>query len=202
MVENALAVITGLAWTVAYLGIIHRGFRDKTYGMPLTALALNITWEFIFAFLVPGRFGLQVAINVVWFCFDVVILYTYFAFGRKEFPASVHQRWFIPWGVLLVAISFVTQYSAAREFPDLPMDTYTAFVVNVIMSVAFITMLARRGSRAGQSLVIATSKWLGSAAVTVLVFLDLGSSLLLTLGVCVFVLDVIYIVMLARTRAA
>jgi hypothetical protein len=37
-----LVGISGLAWTVVYLFLIRAGFKDKTYGMPLFALALNI----------------------------------------------------------------------------------------------------------------------------------------------------------------
>lgn len=59
--------------------------------MPLFALALNITWEFIFSFVVRSRLSLQVAINVTWFFFDLVILYTYLRYGRKEFPGTVKR---------------------------------------------------------------------------------------------------------------
>ncbi len=40
---------SGLFWTVTYLLIIRRGFRDQTYGMPLVALCANLAWEFIFS---------------------------------------------------------------------------------------------------------------------------------------------------------
>jgi hypothetical protein len=29
-----LTLFSGLCWTIVYLDIINRGFRDKTYGMP------------------------------------------------------------------------------------------------------------------------------------------------------------------------
>ena len=193
---NALTLISGISWTIVYLAIINRGFRDKTYGMPLFALALNITWEFIFSFLFGGRFSPQLVINIIWFSFDVVILYTYFRYGRKEFPKTIDQKWFVPWSVAAIAVGFVTQYFAALEFPGLAGAMYSAFVINLIMSILFIDMLVRRNSVEGQSMAIAVFKWLGTAAPTILFYLDTGSDLVLALGVAVFVFDLLYIGML------
>ena len=193
---NILTLISGISWTIVYLAIINRGFRDKTYGMPLFALALNITWEFIFSFLFGGRFSPQLVINIIWFSFDVVILYTYFRYGRKEFPKTIDQKWFVPWSVAAIAVGFVTQYFTALEFPGLAGSMYSAFVINLIMSILFIDMLVRRNSVEGQSMVIAVFKWLGTAAPTILFYLDTGSNLVLALGVAIFVFDLIYIGML------
>jgi hypothetical protein len=47
----SLEIGSGIFWTLVYLLIIRLGFRDKTYGMPITALCANISWEFIFSFM-------------------------------------------------------------------------------------------------------------------------------------------------------
>jgi len=59
-----LTLISGIGWSVVYLGLINRGFKDKTYGMPLFALAFNIAWEFMYAFVVNFGFNLQKAVNI------------------------------------------------------------------------------------------------------------------------------------------
>lgn len=46
---TVLAALSGLAWTVVYLDCIRVGFRDRTYAMPVAALALNIAWESLHA---------------------------------------------------------------------------------------------------------------------------------------------------------
>ena len=71
--------------------------------MPFFALALNLSWEFLFSFIFGGSWSLQKVINVTWFFLDVAILYTYFRYGRKEFPSSVDQKWFLPWSWLAIA---------------------------------------------------------------------------------------------------
>ena len=67
-------------------------------------------------------------------------------------------------------------------------------------------MLVRRGSREGQSFVIAISKWIGTLAPTIL-FGVIGSGafkgpsfLILVLGVLCSVFDLIYIYLLNRAR--
>lgn len=40
-------------WLASYLGIIWRGFKDRSYGMPLVALGTNISWECVFSFVYP-----------------------------------------------------------------------------------------------------------------------------------------------------
>lgn len=49
--DLALKLGLGVSWTLAYMLIIKRRFQDKTFGMPLTALCANLSWEFIFSFL-------------------------------------------------------------------------------------------------------------------------------------------------------
>ncbi|MBN1139121.1 MAG: hypothetical protein JXM73_21250 [Anaerolineae bacterium] len=191
-----LTITSGVSWTIVYLAIIYRGFKDRTYGMPFFALALNIAWEFIFSFLFGGHMSLQKVINITWFLFDVVILYTYFRYGRKEFPPAVDQKWFVPWIWLAIAVGFVTQYFAALEFPGLFGPTYPAFVINLVMSILFIAMLVRRNGVEGQSMGVALFKWLGTAAPTILFYVNTGSNLVLALGGCVFVFDLIYAAML------
>jgi hypothetical protein len=193
-----LTLISGISWTIVYLAIIYRGFKDRTYGMPFFALALNLTWEFLYSFLFGGDASLQLVINVIWFAFDLVILYTYFRYGRSEFPASVDPKWFVPWSILALVVGFVTQYFTALEFPGLPGAMYSAFVINLVMSILFIGMLVRRTGVEGQSMGVAVFKWLGTAAPTLLFYLVSGSKLVLALGVLVFVFDLIYIGMLVQ----
>jgi hypothetical protein len=194
---TVLTLISGISWTIVYLDIINRGFRDKTYGMPLFALAFNIGWEFIFGFLVVEGYSLQRIVNAVWFVFDAVIVVTYFRYGRREFPSTV-QRWFIPWSVVAFVVAFVVLYVANLEFPDFWGARYSAFVQNLMMSILFIGMLVARNDIRGQSMYIAIFKWLGTLAPTIQVYAQTGSNLILVLGMAIFVYDVTYIALLYR----
>jgi hypothetical protein len=43
-----LTALSGLAWTVVYIEAIRVGFTQRTYALPVVALALNIAWESIY----------------------------------------------------------------------------------------------------------------------------------------------------------
>jgi len=190
-----LTLISGISWTIVYIAIINRGFKDKTYGMPLFALAFNITWEFIFGFLVGEGFSLQKVVNSIWFLLDAVIVYTYFKYGRREFPKTV-DRFFVLWSLMAFGIAFITIYFTHFEFEDFWGARYSAFAQNLMMSVLFIGMLVRRNNVEGQSMYIAIFKWLGTLAPTIQMFVQTGSTLILILGIGCFLYDVIYIGML------
>ena len=77
-----LLTISGFFFLVAYVEIIRVGFRDKTYGMPLRALLVSITWEFTYSFICHG--GIQQYIDYLWFALDVVIFYQLLKYWRTE----------------------------------------------------------------------------------------------------------------------
>ncbi len=194
---TTLTLVSGISWTIVYIDHINRGLRDKTCGMPFFALAFNITWEFIYAFLIYQGLPLQRVVNLIWLLLDLGILYTYFRFGPQEFPRA-YAGYFIPWSLAALAAAFLTLYVAGSEFPGTRGGTYSAFAQNLMMSILFIAMLVRRGDVRGQSMYIALFKWIGTLAPTILVTLATGSRLVLILGACIFLYDVVYVVMLYR----
>jgi hypothetical protein len=209
-----LTIISGVCWTIVYIEGIRLGFKDRSYAIPFYALALNFAWESLYTFYGFRINGVDVqnVFNAVWLTFDVGILYTYFKFGRKYFNnRSASHRWsnrkvFIGWSVLGLVTAFAIEYSFIREFGVAKGAAYSAFPQNLLMSVLFIAMLARRGNRDGQSLTIAVSKWLGTLAPTI-VYGVLGASgfprgslLILIVGIFCSVFDLIYIRMLAKVK--
>jgi hypothetical protein len=206
--KTTLTIVSGICWTIVYFDGIRLGFRDKSYAIPFYALALNFAWEGLytyFGFRINGV-NVQNIFNAVWFTFDIGILYTYFKFGRKYFPAGYKSSAFIGWSVLGLITAFALEYSFIREFGVAKGAAYSAFPQNLIMSVLFITMLVRRGNREGQSLTIAVNKWIGTLAPTILYGVvgeggfPRGSFLILIFGIFCSVFDLIYIRLLARTK--
>ncbi|WP_217447542.1 hypothetical protein [Maribellus comscasis] len=201
-------LISGIAWTVVYIDCIRIGFKHKTYAIPLWALALNISWEIqhgIIGFHILGP-SLQVVINGIWALFDIIILITFFKFGKKYFPKNIKNKWFYIWGILVLLVSFVVEFIFIVEFGRILGGGYSAFLQNLLMSVLFIRMLVQRNSAEGQSTTIAISKFVGTLAPTVL-FGIVGSitmggpnKLMLWTGILIAVIDVIYIMMLQKAK--
>lgn len=197
-----LSVLSGIAWTIVYIAAIRIGFQEHTYAMPIAALGLNIAWETIYAVHdLSDGVSVQAIINVVWALADTVIVYTFFRFGRAEFPRFVSRAMFIAWGILIIAISYVVQWLFIAEFGAGRAIGYSAFLQNALMSGLFVALvISRRGSR-GQSLVIAAAKWIGTLAPTIAFgVIATFNPLILGLGLICSVLDLIYIGLLLWVR--
>jgi hypothetical protein len=199
--DTALSLISGVCWTIVYVEIIRLGFKGKTYGMPLFALALNICWECVHAYLYlttdPGN--IQGWINLLWFLFDIAIVITYIKYGKSDFSKFCDSKYFIPWSLLALVMSFAVQAGFVAEFGEMGAG-YSAFLQNLLMSILFITMFFVRKGGKGQSLPIAVFKWLGTLAPTILAGIIHGYVLLLILGIFCSIFDIMYIFLLGRSK--
>jgi hypothetical protein len=200
--ELLLSALSGIAWTIVYIVAIRIGFRYKTYAMPVAALGLNIAWEWIYAINgLSNSPGFQSYVNLVWALGDVLILVTFFRYGRAELPSFVTRPMFIAWGIGVVAVSVAIQLLFIGEF-NTHSAAYSAFLQNLLMSGLFIAMfVSRRGAR-GQSLTIAIAKWIGTLAPTILLGVIQNSPFVLGIGIMCSIFDLAYIGLLlwARTK--
>ena len=102
-----LGIASGVFWLITYLLLIKRGYQDKACGMPMAALALNISWEFIFSFVHPHG-GIQLIINIAWFALDSIIVFQYLRYESARRPSEYVRR------IFLRRLSFHTR----RRIPD------------------------------------------------------------------------------------
>lgn len=202
--STALAVGSGLCWTLAYLLVIRIGLRERTYGMPLVAFAANISWEFIYSFVHPSN-GVQHDINIVWFLLDCGIGYTVVRFGPSEFP-YLPRSVFYGCLVALLALAYPAVYLFGTQF-DAGDGVFSAFAMNLMMSALFIAMFTARPAGHGQSVGIATAKLAGTALASgaLAVKGDLAAryhgGLLPYLYIAVFALDLVYLGLVLSVRA-
>jgi hypothetical protein len=194
---TALAVGSGLFWTLTYVLIIRRGLADRTYGMPLVALCANLSWEFIFSVIRPHH-GVQHIVDIVWLCLDLVIAYTAVRFGPREFPYL--PRWAFYSGLAgTLVLSYLGVDLVCREF-DGGAGAYAAFGQNLMMSGLFLAMLAARFTAgrglAGQSAWIAAAKLIGTALASLAIWVGgdyAHSGLLAYLYFAILVVDLAYL---------
>ena len=189
-----LTVISGLAWTIVYIESVRVGFRDKTYAIPIAALALNFGWESTYAvYDLMTSVSIQAGVNLIWALADLAIVFTFFKFGRAEFPSLVTRSMFVAWGILIFGVAYLVQWLFIAGFGTHDASRYSAFLQNALMSALFIQMaITRRGLR-GQTLNIAIAKWLGTLAPTILFGVIEGSGFILGLGIICSVFDLVYI---------
>ena len=194
-----IMMIGGLFWSATYILIIRRGFKDKTFGIPMAALCANISWEAIFAFISPHDVP-QLYVNYIWFSLDVVIVMQFLKYGKKEFPNI--PRWQL-YAVFALGISIAVPMilSVNYELED-NVGAYAAFGQNLMMSVLFVTMLINRKGIGGQSFYIALFKMIGTGLSSLAFYLyrpiAQDSFLLQFLFIAIFIFDLIYTIGIYR----
>jgi len=186
---------SGLLWTLAYILILRRGWKDKTYGMPIAALAANLGWEFLFSFVLPHK-APQLQVNYVWFLFDLGLLWQCARFGKWEQRHPwVRKNFFLILPASLLC-GFLSVYTITLEFSDRD-GMYAAFGQNLMMSILFVAMLLERDDPRGQSMWIAIAKMIGTIFPSILFHLKYpGSPLLNFLYVAIFLFDLLYCALL------
>ena len=143
----------------------------------------------------------QIAVNIIWFIFDIFIIITYFKFGFRESKFK-SKNTFYTWSIIAILSSLIVQYLFIHEFGLILGSSYIAFLQNLLMSVLFIDLLHKRQSSEGQSMLIAVSKCLGTVAPTIL-FGYIGiqrlggpNDFILVMGFVILVFDLAYIFLL------
>jgi len=194
-----IMMIGGLFWSATYILIIRRGFKDKTFGMPMAALCANISWEIIFAFVLPHD-APQIYVNYIWFSLDVVIVIQFLKYSKKEFPNI--PKWQI-FAILALGIAIAAPMivGISNELND-SVGAYAAFGQNLMMSILFVTMLINRQGIGGQSFYIALFKMVGTGLSSLAFYLyrpiAQDSILLQFLFVSIFIFDLIYTIGIYR----
>lgn len=201
--ELFLTLVSGICWCIVYEECIRLSIKHKTYAMPFWALAMNITWEGIYAISdLRVSIGIQPIVNLVWFLLDIVILYFYLKYGKKELDSSKKTGEFYAWSILGIIAMFAVQMSFIAEFglTDHLSAQYSAFIQNLIMSIAFINMLRKRNSSNGQSILLAVAKWIGTLAPTITMGILSTNYVVLVCGLLCSVYDILYIVLLYKIK--
>jgi len=157
------AVMFG-AWTLAYAQIVLVCFRQKTYGLPLASIFLNIAWEFIFSFnlVAPGVVALVWG-NRLWFLVDCVIVYQVFRYGRQEQSHPFVRQHFYAICIASILASVAGLYAFATYFNDV-YGLALSFLMNFAMSILFIAMLFARPDLRGLPYGAAWWKMVGTLA--------------------------------------
>lgn len=158
-----VGALSSLFWTLAYALIIRRGGKDRTFGMPLVALAANLSWEVIFLVETIRLDGAdaRLALILPWTLLDGAILVQCLRFGADDFADPWVRRWFRPLLLAIIAFTALVLRALIREFHD-AIGWYTAFGQNLLMSTLFVAMLLRRRDVRGQSVYIGLAKLLGT----------------------------------------
>ncbi|KAJ7110089.1 hypothetical protein C8R44DRAFT_634856 [Mycena epipterygia] len=142
---GTLNALCGIFWTAAYVLYVRQAREDKSYGMPLLALAANISWEFVYTFVRPvhgvGRF-----FHFPWVFIDGFLLVKTMKHGPNRWKDSspLIADNFISLVLITLFMALSAQWSFARQFYESNSCFWSAyFCQNVCPSIyLFIGSLA------------------------------------------------------------
>ncbi len=189
-----LLLVMGISWTIVYLLVIYRSFKDKSYGIPILALLLNMSWEFIYSFVLETNSStVQLYINRTWYFLDAMIFAAYILYGKKEWSLGRYHQWFYPHLIFCTVAAASLLYYLHLDLEYYSM-TFSAFLINLFMSGLFIQMVIKRNSLQAQSFGIALFKLTGTISATIILVGNFSVFLRLT-GIITFILDMIYLIL-------
>ena len=201
---------SGIAWTVVYIALTYRGFKDKSYGMPLVPLALNFAWEMVFSLVYPpaATATAGIVINGIWMLCDIGIIATYFLYSYSYFKRRYEiskMAWIaysiatflVAFGIMLTGGPFLGQFSSYFQADIFQGAIFIAYLQNLVISVCFLLMIWERKSSEGQSLTIGVFKCIGTGLTVGIYYLFIlhhGQAHLMNIIVgFTFLLDLVYI---------
>lgn len=156
-----------LLWILAYIVVIRYAIKNKTVLIPAVAVVCNYGNEVGGAiFWVPDMGKALVLAYWGWFVLDTFIVCKLFQYGYKQFTTPFFKenlKWLVFAGLcgsIPLSCLFMVQY-------DLPMGVIDAYIVNIVMSVAFLSLLFVPNFQE-HSLLLAWSKFLGTGIISVM----------------------------------
>lgn len=186
-------------WVIAYYGVF-RTIREKKYvQIPAAAVVANIAWEFVWGFFFINNLGRLFSWGYrIWFLMDVYITYCLFKYCNKQVENPILKKYARPLLVLgIVSWSFFIYFFVSQGY-DTGYGAITGYILNVMMSAFYITLLLRQDVR-NFSYLVAWSKMLGTALLSVFNIIIKGDDhFLVSLCVITFILDVLYIALFHR----
>lgn len=166
-----LAFLGDLLWAAVYILAIIIGRKQRTYAIPMVAIGLNVAWELVHTVIHPPAHLSELIAHLVWFGFDLIIVFQLVRYGRERQENEVVRRFFggIVLGILGMAlvghITFYDHVTANAIFPDRD-GVVSAFLINLVMSVLFIGFYFARPNGKGISRPVAWLKLLGTGMIS------------------------------------
>lgn len=203
--------------------MIRQGDRDRTCGVPVIALCLNITWELYFAVICPLRQdercfcssgGDWRKLLFLWLLLDVRLLKQLYDFGwrqtvlQRHVPRESRHPAFLAMMFVLLLLAYDWQYTFVVVTNDMDGNAL-AWATNLIMSALFVRAALTRPTIRGLSFEGALFMLVGNLAFALYghlnkfaAFTPWAPEVTRALMIAVILLNCFYILVLWYRRAA
>lgn len=196
LLEIILFASGALSWAICYGDTIYCAWKKKVVNIPAAAVLLNFGWEIATCWFFVPNMGKALVIGYwIWMCFDILIFISLFKFGGKQMRIDFFSKkahFFVITGIVF---SFVTQVLFITQY-DLPMAPLSGYIINLIMSLAFLYLIFLPGNDYDSKLT-GWTKFLGTGLISIMFFLKYPSNNFLTsMYIAVAFFDILYLYLL------
>jgi len=186
-----------LFWVLAYYYIIKGVRKYKIVEIPMIVVALDIAWEFDWAFMLQNDLSWLFSVGcAIWFFMDVFINYSTLKFGKKLVTNDwIKDNYYYIYAFILISGLFIT-YFMKTNAEDNGIGIVSAYLINILISSLYIYQLISFPQLRGQgfSYKVAWFKFLGTGAITVAVWLHWRhNGFLLSMCTAVTLMDILYL---------
>lgn len=189
--ERIFDGLNGVAWTITYLAAIFIGYKRQTWCIPGFAICIAFSWELLVVIsrLINRETSDQgFYVQTTWLLLDAVILvrWVYFSCDVYDFVKKT-----VLLGIIICAVYLLVQRTGFWET--------AAFLINLLMSIAFI-LRKMRDTSPWTSILIAVTKLMGTLSATLCNGWLMENRTVLWLGGLCLLADVYYLILLLGER--
>jgi hypothetical protein len=186
-------------WALTYKEILQGVRKYKIVEIPMVVAALDITWEFNWAFVLKNSLGLLFSFGcAVWFFLDCFINYNTLRYGRKLVTNPWIAKYYFWIWLFFIVGSFGMVYYMSSLHEDNGIGVISAYQINLLISALYLYQLLNYPELRGRgfSYKVAWNKFLGTG------FISVGSLMhyqhngyILTMAAMVTVMDIAYLIL-------
>lgn len=186
-------------WALTYKEVLQGIRKYKIVEIPMIVAALDITWEFNWAFLLKNNLSFLFSIGcAVWFFMDCFINYNTLRYGRKLVTNPwISKYYFWIWLFLIIGSGFIVNTMSVLH-EDNRLGVISAYQINLLISSLYLYQLLTfphlRGR--GFSYKVAWNKFLGTGFISVASLLHYHhNGYIMTMAAMVTVMDITYLIL-------
>ena len=138
----------GIAWALAYMGVLREIVRQKFVEIPATAVAVNIAWEFTWGIVYRTDLGEVFVWGYrLWFLLDVFIVWGLLRYGVRHLQTAKLREYF-RLAVVLAILAFAgTIYLLVRQGYDTSTGLVSGYMATLLMSALYVPQFFRERDR-------------------------------------------------------
>jgi paspaline synthase len=154
-ISEVLKVVAAVGWSVNYIGMVHRAWKDQIPSIGILPLCCDIGWEFVYAWMFPDFSSHWQGVVRVWFFLHSAVLLVTLKVSPNDWANTPLAHRHIVFIYIFVTLVFgAGQYALAAEIGPALGFHWGGALCQFLSSSCGIAQLLSRGHTRGASYLI------------------------------------------------